>query len=167
MFKFLSHFLAPQAFASGTLTVSDDFDDTETCTIGAKVYTFQASLTNVDGNVKIGANVTATMLNFKNAINLTGVAGTDYATLMTEHPAVVAISSNATTLVVRAKVNGTIGNHIATSETGGEHAWGAAFLAGGTGDGVALLRTAITPHRGINSGVRQVLLNYLDPQGDE
>jgi hypothetical protein len=152
------------AFAVGTLTVSDDFDDTETCTIGAKVYTFQASLTNVDGNIQIGATVTDTLANFVKAINLTGVAGTDYATAMTRHPLVDAVSSSATTLVVRARMNGTAGNHIATSETGGEHAWGAAFLAGGTGDFVALVRAAVLQAPG---GIRQAVIDLTDPLSAE
>jgi hypothetical protein len=40
-------------------------------------------------------------------------------------------------------------------------------LTGGTGDFVALLRAAITPHRGISSGVRQTILNLIDPEDDE
>lgn len=165
--KFLSHFFAPAAYASGTLTESGTFADTETVVIGPKTYTMQAVLTNVDGNVLIGADTTAAMLNLKKAINLESGAGTNYAAAMTVHPLVIAVSSSATTLVVRSKFNGTIGNQIATTETGGSTSWGAATLTGGSGDFYALLRAAITPHRGISAGVRQTILDLIDAEGDE
>jgi hypothetical protein len=57
--------------------------DGSTVTIGSKVYTFQDTLTNVDGNVKIGANPAACVANLIAAINLAAGAGTTYATAMT------------------------------------------------------------------------------------
>jgi hypothetical protein len=152
------------AFASGTLTVSDAFDNAETCTIGSKVYTFQDTLTNVDGNVLAGADGTATLANLKAAINLEAGAGTLYAAAMTAHPQVIAVSASDTALVVRAKLDGTFGNGIGTSETGGEHAWGAATLAGGTGDLQALLRAAVLQAQ---AGVRQAVIDLTDPEGNE
>lgn len=118
--------------ATQTLTASANFGNTETVTIGAKVYTFQTSLTNVDGNVKIGVDLATSLVNLKNAITGSGgTPGTDYAATMTAHPTVDSVSSNATTLVVRAKATGTGGNAIVTTETAANAAWGAATLAGG------------------------------------
>lgn len=121
-------------FASGTLTSSGVFTDTQTVVIAGKTYTTQTSLTNVDGNVLIGASAAATLQNLYDAINLTGTAGTQYAAAMTENAAVEATSVTATTLVVKAKIPGAIGNHVPTTETQTNAAWGAATLASGTGD---------------------------------
>ncbi len=125
------------AAAAGTLTNATNFLDTETVTIDAKVYTFQTSLTDVDGNVNIGASVALSHENLRRAINLDGVAGTDYATSMTLHPTVSA-SDTATTTVVTAKSAGTAGNAIATTETTATGSWGGALLTGGDGDVVIL-----------------------------
>lgn len=122
---------ARAAKATGTLTSSGNFTDTQTVTIGSKVYTFQTTLTNIDGNVAIGADRTASHANLKAAINLEAGAGTTYATAMTLHPTVTATSATATTTVVEAKAAGTAGNSIASTETQTNAAWGAAALAGG------------------------------------
>lgn len=152
------------AFAIGTLTVSDAFDDTETCTIGSKVYTAQAVLTDVDGNFLAGADAAETLANLKAAINLEAGAGTLYAAAMTAHPQVICVSANATTLVVRARVDGTAGNGIQLAETGGEHAWDATATAGGTGDLPTQIRTiaATAP-----ANIKQALIDLVDPEGDE
>lgn len=118
--------------AAGTLTGTANFADTETVTIGTKVYTFQDTLTDADGNVHVGADLEASCDNLRAAINLDGVAGTDYATSMTEHPDVSA-TDTATTVIATAKVGGTGGNAIATTETGGNASWGAVTLEGGLG----------------------------------
>jgi hypothetical protein len=47
----------------------------QTVTIGSKVYTFQTVLTSVDGNVFIGASLTATRANLLNALNLGAGSG--------------------------------------------------------------------------------------------
>lgn len=120
------------AQAQGTLTMTDVITNGETVTIGTKVYTFQDTLTNVDGNVHIGADVEETLDNLRNAINLGPGAGTDYAAAMTLHPTVSGTSSDATTLVVTAKTPGTAGNSIATTETLADGSWGAVVLEGGT-----------------------------------
>lgn len=124
----------PGVQATGTLTFGVQAADTETVTIGGKVYTFQAALTNINGNVKIGVDAATSRANLIKAINLTGVPGTDYAVLMTQHPTVTAAQGAGNTLVVTAVNAGTAGNAIATTETlaGALNAWGAATLAGGT-----------------------------------
>lgn len=135
------------ATAVGTLTSSGNFTDTQTVTIGSKVYTFQTTLTNVDGNVLIGADRTASHANLKAAINLEAGAGTTYATAMTLHPTVTATSATATTTVVAAKIPGTVGNAIATTETQTNASWGGSTLASGVdptaGETTTALNTAI------------------------
>lgn len=130
--------------ATGTLTATVNYTNLETVTIGGKVYTFQTPLTNVDGNVDIGADLTASLLNLRNAINAAGgVAGTDYAAATTAHPTVEATASNATTLTVRALLGGTAGNAITTVESSANSSFGGGTLAGGTNSTV----TAWTPLR--------------------
>lgn len=127
-----------EVFAAGTLTNdATNVTDLDTVTIAGKVYTFQSSLTNVDGNVKIGASAAASMTNLFHAINATGgTVGTDYATLTTAHPTVVATNPTGTTVVVTAKTSGVAGNLLATVEASTHLVWGAATLVGGV-DGVA------------------------------
>jgi len=122
--------------ASATLTNATNFLNTETVTIDGKAYQFQTTLTDSDGNVQIGASVALSHENLRRAINLDGVAGTNYATSMTLHPTVSA-TDTATTTVVTAKVLGVIGNTISLAETAATGSWSpASNLTGGTGDGV-------------------------------
>lgn len=115
-----------------TLTSTGNPANGETVTLGTKTYTFQTALTNVDGNVKIGATAAATLVNLAHAVNLSGgVVGTDYATAMTLHPSIYAELVTATTVRFRAKVAGTAGNALATTETSTVLSFGAATLAGG------------------------------------
>jgi hypothetical protein len=120
--------------AIGTLTSSGVAVDTQTVVVGGKTYTTQAALTDVDGNVLMGANAAATLQNLFDAINLTGTPGTQYALSMTKNKQVRATAVAATTLVVTAAVGGTIGNNIPSTETQTNWAWGAATLASGAGD---------------------------------
>jgi hypothetical protein len=128
--------LSAVVFANQTLTnAGADFANADTVVIGNKTYTLQAALTNVDGNVKIGASAAATLTNLFNAINAVGgVPGTDYATAMTPHTQVKATNPTATTVKVTALVPGTEANTLGTTKTSaGGAAWGAATLTTGSG----------------------------------
>ena len=103
--------------AQGTLTVDKQPTDTDTMTIDAKVYTFQTVLTDVDGNIEIGASLAVTQTNILNAINLTGTPGVGYAASMTIHPTVSATAFAANDMVLTAKVGGSNTNTIVTTET--------------------------------------------------
>ena len=70
--------------------------------------------------------------NMKSAINGSGTEGTDYSTGTNAHPTVIATTNAAAAQTVQAKVFGTLGNEIATTETGDNMAWGSATLTGGT-----------------------------------
>lgn len=116
--------------ARGTLTVAGGGNkilDTNTVTLGTKVYTFKTALTPTEGEVLIGANDTAALLNLKNAILHAGTPDTDYKCAVA-HPTVTSISSDATTLIVEARTKGIIGNTIVSTETGGDLAWDGATL---------------------------------------
>ncbi len=148
--------------ASGTLTLAANAANGDTVTIGGKTYTFQTVLTNVDGNVFIGASASASLDNLIDAINLGSGAGTDYAAATTLHPSVSAAAGAGDTMVVTAKVAvGAAGNSIATTETltNPGSVWAAATLTGGV-SGVALReKTMATLSTGSGSSTTEVVIN--------
>jgi len=102
--------------ASGTLTFTANAGDTKIVTIDTKVYTFQASLTDVDGNVKIGADEEESLDNLVAAITLGSGAGTAYAASTTLHPTVTAVDGAGFTMDATAKGDaGTDGNSIVST----------------------------------------------------
>ena len=121
---------APVA-ATGVLTLTGNALNSQTVTIDTKVYTFQTTLTNVDGNVLIGATASDSLDNLIAAITLGAGAGTTYATSTTEHPTVTAAAGAGDTMDVTAKTAGTSGNSIATTETLTNGSWANATLTGG------------------------------------
>ncbi len=105
--------------SQGELTLDVIPVDTNTMTVDTKVYIFQDTLTNVDGNVAIGANLAASQANIVAAFDLSGVAGTDYADAMTAHPTVDMGEFAADLSILSAKLPGAAGDAIATTETFG------------------------------------------------
>ena len=103
--------------AQGTLTLDTQPTNGDTYTIDAKTYTFEDSLTNVDGNVNVGGSLAQAKLNLVSAIDLSGVAGTDYATAMTAHTTVDIAAFIVDDAVLTAKTAGTAGDALATTET--------------------------------------------------
>lgn len=99
--------------ASTFITIDDDADvtDGETVVVGGKTYTFQTTLTDVDGNVQLGQDHQGTAANLVAAINLGSGAGVAYADSMTRNPAVYA-EEDEDTVILHARVPGTIGNAI-------------------------------------------------------
>lgn len=84
--------------------------------------------------VALGLQTVDSYTNLANAINLSGVAGTDYSTAVTEHPSVMATGYTANIMPVRAKIAGVVGNNIAVTENGAALAWDNPTLTlGGTG----------------------------------
>jgi len=111
---------------------------TETVTIGGKVYTFDAVLSNIDGHILIAATASGTLNNLIAAINLGVGAGSLYAAATTLHPTVTAADGPGDTMVVTAKTRGPSGNAITTTEAVGTGSWGGATLSGGFFDTVTI-----------------------------
>lgn len=132
---------ASAAAATEILTLTGNAADTETVTIDTKTYTFQTTLTDVDGNVLIGATASDSIDNLIAAITLGSGSGSTYAASTTLHPTVTAAAGAGDTMDATAKKSGTAGNSIATTETLGSGSWGAATMSGGAGD-VAILDAA-------------------------
>lgn len=133
------------AYATGTLTLADNAADSETVTIGTKTYTFQTTLTDVDGHVQLGATASDSIDNLIAAINLGPGKGTAYADSMSLNADVSAAAGAGDTMDVTAKLGGTKGDSIATTETlaavGSQ--WGGSTLSGGAGD-IVILNVAAT-----------------------
>lgn len=148
--------------ASRVLTGTANFADTETVTIGTKVYTFQAVLTNVDGNVKVGADLEASLANLKNAINLGVGAGSTYAAAMTKHPQVSA-TSDATTLTATSLLSGTAYNTIATTEASANSSWAGATLTGGTNSTITTWKQLRFTGESLNFSIENTSSNEIRP----
>jgi hypothetical protein len=151
--------------ASETLTLSANAADSETVTIDAKVYTFEDTLTDVDGNVLVGADADESISNLVAAITLGAGSGTAYAASTTLHPTATAVEGAGDTMVASAQVAGTEGNSLATTETMGSGAWGDTTMSGGTigGSGTVAERTMSHPslQTGAGSTTTVVQLDLL------
>lgn len=105
--------------------------DGETVTIDGKTYTFQDTLTDVDGNVQVGGDALESLANLVAAINLDAGAGTKYATSTTVHPTVSAGDNLDGSISLTAKTAGDAGNSIATTETLTDGSFADSTLTGG------------------------------------
>lgn len=125
--------IAAPVRATGTLT-SDLTIPTaaDTVTIGGQVYTYRAAVTTTANEVLLGASYTTAFVNLTNAINAGTGSGTTYGSNTVANDFVVATNPTVSTVVLTAKVPGTVGNNIATTEAGSHTSFGAAALAGGT-----------------------------------
>lgn len=119
--------------ATGTLTLNSDAGNNETVTIGSRTYTFKTTLTGAANEVVRGVTATATLDNLIAAINGAAGAGTAYGTGTVAHADVTAVAGSGDTMDVTAKMAGTDGNAIATTETlaDASSVWGDTTLDGG------------------------------------
>lgn len=144
-----------EAHAVGTFDVVAIVDN-DVVRIGSVYYKFTTADVNIPAGfgtvgdpwkVKLGATNEESMTNLFNAINASGIAGTDYSQTLAEHPDVRAFEFGDATVGlyfnVRAKVPGTAGNAIVTTETGANLSW----TQGGTltGGGGHALKPVVVP----------------------
>lgn len=150
-----------------TLTFAENAADTNTVTIGGKVYTFRASPV-ADGDVKLGASTAASITNLVAAVGLTGHVGeTLYDSLMTANPYVRVRSTNGTsTIVFEARTAGAVGNLIPSSDTlAGASAFTSTVLAGGAGsidDALTIIRDECQ----VNSEVWALLTQLIGSESE-
>jgi len=132
--------------ATGVLTSSGVFQDTETVTIEGKTYTFKTALVaGTPNEVLIGANAAASLDNLKSAINGSAGEGTTYGTGTVAHDLVTATTNTDTAQTVEAKRVGTYANAYATTETCDNVAWGAATLESGAESSILMINTFSFP----------------------
>jgi len=119
--------------ATGTLTSNNTAPtDGDTVTIDGKVYTAKTTLTPLEGEVLINNTADGFLLNLSRAINHLGTPNTDYKCAL-PHPTVTAATSlTGHTFAITARVPGTAGNAIATTEEAATLSWGATTLTSGT-----------------------------------
>lgn len=125
-----------EAKSVGTLTSDNtNVSNNDTVTIGSTVYTFKTALTPTAGEVLIGANADASLLNLIRAINHSGTAGTDYANLgstavaNTQVSAATSVTAHA--FLVTSLTAGSAYNTVATTETSTHLSWGNTTLKSG------------------------------------
>lgn len=124
-------------YSSGTLTLSAQPSNGDTFTIGSRTYTFQITLTDVDGNIHINASAAGTVLNIVDAIQLGSAgegAGSGYATSTTINVSVGAVdgtgdSVDFTSLAVYSAANNGNLEVLATTESGLNLSFGASSMA--------------------------------------
>ena len=117
-----------------TLTMDTQPTDGDTIVIGSRTYTWEGTLTEVDGNIWIGANVAAAKLNLGYAIAASGgTPGTDYATAMTANTEVTIAAFVSDDAVFSSILAGVAANSFASTETftAGTNIFSAATLTGG------------------------------------
>lgn len=116
---------APVA-AEGELTIADAPSDSDTVTIGSVVYTFKTVPASAYEVLIDGDNNSA--INLRKAIN-GDLLGTP------EHPLFTATDDGSGVITITAKVAGTVGNGVATTETftDTDNVWTASATSGGTG----------------------------------
>lgn len=120
--------------ASGTLTSdTTNVADGETFTAGGKTYTFKTTLGTTEGQVLIGADYQASLVNAARAVNYTGTPGTDYY-CAAAHPLVSAVNTSAAVLTFTARSTGIIGNQITLAETSAHLSVSGSTLTGGIDD---------------------------------
>lgn len=137
--------------AKGVLTVTTTIVATETVTVDTAVYEWTAGDVNAGAPagtigdpylLALGVDTEAALANLIKALNLTGTAGTDYSTATQKNANIEGFLSDALTATVRARVAGTAGNILVTTETMANASWAAGTLEGG---GVHQLDGVATP----------------------
>lgn len=150
--------------ATGILTGTTNPANNDTVVIGSRTYIFQTTLTNVNGNVKIGATLAASLVNLANAIKgLGGVPGVDYAISTVAHEQVDVFSLTSTVLTVKAKVGGVAGNALVSTRTGTGVAWGGATLTGGTDSSTTALKQIRYTGESLNFNIENTKTSEITP----
>lgn len=127
-------------FALGTISGSPA--NTNQVRIGSVYYSFTNG--SVDAGtpagtaanpwlVALGTSDTEAWQNLADAIENTGVPGTQYSTALVASIEVIVQGNSTTTLTVRATAIGAAGNSVVTTETGAGISWTAGTLEGGGG----------------------------------
>lgn len=126
-----------------TLTVTSNFSNGDTITIGSRTYTFRTAITATVADVAIGSSQVNSIINLSNAINRTnpltnlsvGVPGTDYTTGTLAHNVVSVTSTSTNTLVITTLTKGV--NNVSTTKVSTAATWTSTATVGGTNGSLA------------------------------
>lgn len=124
-----------------------------TFTVGDQSYYFTTILSEtllgsgsaVANEILWVTNDATALDNMKTAINGSGTEGTDYSTGTDANTEVVATTNTNTAQTVEARLVGTLGNSIATTDTATNASWASATLTGGTDKARLMLNTYSFP----------------------
>lgn len=125
--------------------------DAATLTLGDRTYTAVIDLAETLGLTAVPDQILwvtseAVFLdNIKKAVNGSGIAGTNYSTGTTAHEDVIATTNTDTTQVFNARLLGTGGNSIVTTDTLGNYAFTSTVMASGAGAEGKVLISTYTP----------------------
>lgn len=135
--------IPPAVGAVGTLTLTANAANNETVfidgSLDSRTYTFKTTLSEgpqIADEVLIGTDKDDSLANLIAAITLGAGSGTKYGSPTTVNAEVTAVAGATGEMVVTAKLRGTYGNTVNTTETMGFGSWGAATLENGTQWGV-------------------------------
>jgi len=124
--------LAALVSATATLTSDGtDFAAAEAVVLGSKTYIFRVAPA-IEGDVLIAGTAAGSLDNIQSAVNHTGTPGTDYVCAL-PHPDIIATTNAATTQLFVAKIPGTGGNALASTESCGHAAFASTVFLGGLG----------------------------------
>lgn len=118
--------------ASDVLTFLTQPADSTHVTLNDRVYQFQTTLTNVNGNVHIGATLADSVDNLIAAVNNAAGSGTKYAAATTANLSVSAVLGAGTSIVFTALAVGTDGNDILAASTVAGSSFATDSFTGGT-----------------------------------
>lgn len=121
-----------RAFRGATLTFSGAPSNGQTVIVGGKTYTFQTTLTNVDGNVLIGASQATAQANIVSAINLSSGSGSTYAAATTAGQVFSAVAASTINAWERATNTSALTTSTSTTVTGA--AWDGVLRLGSFND---------------------------------
>lgn len=143
-----------------SITLTSDLSNVtaaDTVTVGGTTYTFRAAVGTTTGEVLFTSYTTA-LANLTSAINATAGSGTTYGSNTTINDLCVATNPTASTVVLTAKVPGTVGNFISVAEGSTHLSLTAAgtLLTGGTGSVNATVEDLLLTSQ-CNSDVIKVL----------
>lgn len=133
--------------AVATLIFSGQPSDGGFFSINNRTYHWQTTLTNGNGNIKIGASEAASIQNAMNAINLGPGSGSNYAAVTTANLQVSA-TADPTHLFITTLANGTFGNSYGLNENDTATLWDRDPMSGGL-DGVTWTAVAAFTRDGI------------------
>ena len=142
----LYYYNGGETAATGVLTFAANVTAGDTVTIGTQTYTFVAALDSVGGaanDVVVGATADISVTNLVAAINATPtLGGVVYGVGTTANTAATAADGSGSTIDVTARLAGSGGTSIPTTESSATLSWGASTLQGGAD---VSLNTIATP----------------------
>jgi len=140
----------PVGAVKATVTLTNDttnVSNNDEVVLGDKTYTFKTTLTPSEGEVLIGGDADASLLNLIRAINHTGTPDTHYKCAAAHTQVSAAASVTAHSVLITSLLGGTDANdyETTTSSTGTVLEFSAATMTGGVnGDTVVVNGTVLT-----------------------